>query len=259
MIGGLRSLVRDIQQSVAASSEGAKQISAASVQLAQGSSEQAASIEEIAAAMSELRGKVEGSAATARSANDEACQALAAADDGKVRMDRLASAMNEITEAGQQIALINKNIDDIAFQTNLLALNAAVEAARAGRHGKGFAVVAGEVRSLAGRSAKASQETTALIAETIARLKRGQILTDEAGQALSVIGQRIRSAAEQAAAIARDSSEQAASLVQVDTGLRHIDQVTQGTAATAEETASAAQELGASAKGLAETAHRFRI
>ncbi len=70
-----------------------------------------------------------------------------------------------LAKAAQQIGDIVKLIRAIASQTNLLALNATIEAARAGEAGRGFAVVASEVKTLAGQTARATQDIGDLVGQ----------------------------------------------------------------------------------------------
>lgn len=82
-----------------------------------------------------------------------------------------------LTKAAERIGMVIRLVGEVAGQTNLLALNATIEAARAGEAGKGFAVVAGEVKSLAGQTARAAAE----IADHVAAIQNA---TGEAAEAL---------------------------------------------------------------------------
>jgi methyl-accepting chemotaxis protein len=143
--------------------------------------------------------------------------------------------MDQLLEASGKIAKIIKAIDEIAFQTNLLALNAAVEAARAGEAGAGFAVVAYEVRTLAQRATTAANSTSALIEDTLKKIKESSKLVVETNVAFEEVanrGNKVRALVEE---IAAASQEQAQGIEQVTTALTEMDKATQQNAAQASE------------------------
>ena len=122
-----------------------------------------ANIEEMTAAIRELSQAVLKNSGHSDAASVLMLAAAKVAGEGKEMSVDTAAAMVKITDAARNIVSIVGLVEEISFQTTLLALNAAVEAARAGDAGRGFAVVAQEVKSLAGRTARATDDITAKI------------------------------------------------------------------------------------------------
>jgi len=259
MTSELQGLIRQVRDSVSAFTGGADEISSASQSLSQGATEQAASLEEISSSVTEIGSQAKANADNAGQANQLVASARTAAEKGDKQMKSMVEAMRQITGSSNQIAKVIKVIDDIAFQTNLLALNAAVEAARAGKHGKGFAVVAEEVRSLAGRSAKAARETADMIESSSKNVESGLAVAQATSESFDTIVADVVKTADLIGEIAAASNEQAQGLSQIATGLSQIDQVTQRNTASAEQTASASTELSASAGRVRDLLRRFRV
>ncbi len=235
-------LLRSFSEQTAMS---AGQISNSSQVLAEGASEQAASLEETGASMEQMASMTKRNAEAAQNAKQVASQARGVVESGAAGMQRMTTAMEGIQVSSNEIAKIIKTIDEIAFQTNILALNAAVEAARAGEAGAGFAVVAEEVRSLAQRSAQAAKETAGKIEAALVKSAEGSRASSEVSGILNEIVGQVRNIDSLVAEIANASGEQSQGIEQVNSAVSQMDKVTQNNAASAEESAAAAEELNA--------------
>ncbi|MCP4341599.1 MAG: hypothetical protein GY799_22650 [Desulfobulbaceae bacterium] len=224
------------------------QVLSASQSLSEGSTEQAAGLEETSSSLEEMSSMTKTNADNAQQANTLSTESSHAANTGNQAMGRMSEAINDIQKSSEETAKIIKTIDEIAFQTNLLALNAAVEAARAGEAGKGFAVVAEEVRNLAMRSAEAAKSTSALIEDSVKNAQNGVDISGEVAKSLGDIVTGISKTTDLVAEIASASQEQAQGIDQINNAMSQMDKVTQKNAANAEESASASEELNAQAE-----------
>lgn len=256
---GLTHVMATVQSASNQISSDTRLVAETSSSLANGATQQAAALEEISASMTQMNEQTSNNAENAKTANQLSIDAKQAAEKGNRHMQGMISAMDEISESGQNISKIIKVIDEIAFQTNLLALNAAVEAARAGQHGKGFAVVAEEVRNLAARSAKAARETTVLIEGSVGKTKNGAQIANQTADALSEIVSGVTRVSDLVAEIATASNEQSQGIAQVNGGLTQLENVNQQATANAEQCAAIAEQLFSQTAAMQQMLSRFKV
>ncbi len=231
----------------------------ASHELSQGAADQASAVSEISTNISHVSEQIMKNADNANRANDISATTRNDAEEGNRQMMEMVTAMDEISQASKGIANIIKVIEDIAFQTNILALNAAVEAARAGELGKGFSVVAEEVRNLASRSAKAANETTSLISDSLSKVDRGTQIANQTAKALQKIVRGVGDTVEIMGNISSQSAVQAREISQINIGIGQISTVTKNTTDSAKQSALASEQMANRATVLKRMVSQFNI
>lgn len=255
----LEQLVANLGCSARQMSEASNGVCTDAERISQRTEQQAASLEETAAAIGRITENVQTASKRASEAGSLVDETTRNASVSEQIVAKAVGAMTEIEGSSRQISQIITVIDEIAFQTNLLALNAGVEAARAGEAGKGFAVVAQEVRELAQRSAGAAKEINALIETSTTHVNSGVTLVNQTGEALRSIGQQVKHINDHIAKIVDSSREQAADISEINSAVVNMDQTTQQSAALVADTTQSIRKLAVDADGLVTKLAMFSV
>ena len=218
--------------------------------LADKANQQAASLEETAAAVEEITSITRNNANNAVQMSQLGGKVQSAVSEGMVLANQTSTAMDSINE---QVTAINEAItviDQIAFQTNILSLNAAVEAATAGEAGKGFAVVAQEVRNLASRSAEAANEIKTLVENAATKANEGKKVSDEMIKGYEALNTNTNETISLIEDVSSASKEQMTGIEQINDAVTMLDRVTQENAHEASSVAEIAVDVSKLANDL---------
>ena len=218
--------------------------------LANKANQQAASLEETAAAVEEITSITRNNANNASKMSTLGKQVKQAVSGGMSLATQTSSSMDEINT---QVTAINEAItviDQIAFQTNILSLNAAVEAATAGEAGKGFAVVAQEVRNLASRSAEAANEIKSLVENASKKANEGKTVSDDMIQGYETLSKHFTETIHLIEDVSSASKEQMTGIEQINDAVTMLDRVTQENANEANSVAQIAADVSSMANNL---------
>ncbi|WP_458788614.1 methyl-accepting chemotaxis protein [Pseudomonas sp. D4-18] len=232
------------------------------------------------ATVQEVARNAEEASEAAVAADQQAREGERVVGEAITQIERLASAVGKSSEAmgvlrveSDKIGSVLDVIKSVAEQTNLLALNAAIEAARAGEAGRGFAVVADEVRSLAQRTQKSTEEIEGLIAglqsgtqhaSTIMDSSRELTvssveLTRRAGGSLESITRTVSAIQSMNQQIAAAAEQQSATAEEINRSVINVRDVSEQTSAASEETAASSVELARLGNHLQVLVSRFTV
>ena len=255
----LSDLIIEIKDFASNIEHASQEIASGNKDLSERTHRQSAALQETASSMEQMNSIIQNSAEDARKAYERTQETQANVDENRSNLltvvqetihsnqemlsnvqetnHRVVDGMAEISTNSEKMAGIVTLMNDIAFQTNLLALNASVEAARAGEHGKGFAVVATEVRRLASRSAKASEEIGQLVETNLKSVSAGQGTVEEGGRSL----EERRLKVESMLGSLQESSND--NLTHIQTAFRELAEVMENVTTASEEQAKGVGEV----------------
>lgn len=225
----LREKQTEVCSSVLASERALDELSKDFGSIEQATDDMVAAVEEVAQATQDGTAVTEEAFTTMSNGQQAITTAREAMDAVRVHIGQANDELARLRSDSEAISSVVGVIQDVAEQTNLLALNAAIEAARAGEQGRGFAVVADEVRSLATRTYKSTED----IIGAIERVQQGSLAACEKMESAVTAVERTH----------EESISVEHAVTQVREGLDHIHQNAMQTAAAMNQQSEAAMQI----------------
>lgn len=238
---------------------GSEQLAKAAMDLAEGSTVQAAKVSQIADEVEKMSVTMKEKSQDANDAVGLSTKAGEVLVASNTKMEELKAAISEINRCSEEISGIISSIQNIANQTNLLSLNAAIEAARAGEAGKGFAVVADQVKTLAEQSAQAAGETTKLIEMTVEAVHKGIVIADATAENMNEVMASAMEATNKMSQMAEALETEAVRMVEINEDVSEVAGIVDNNSATSQETAAISEEQTAQVATMVQMLEQFEI
>jgi len=283
----LHNIIHLVSNSAGELSSAATQLQSSALQTSQGMESQQSETQQVATAMNQMNATVQEVSRHASQAAKSASEADQASVHGyslvsqnmnginnlALSIDTTSDAINKLGEDTNSVDNIVAVISEIADQTNLLALNAAIEAARAGEQGRGFAVVADEVRTLASRTQKSTEEIRTMLDQLKIGAKGAVQAMDEgqgqaqssveqarnASDAITEISRVVTEISEMNSLIATAAEEQRIVTEEMNRNVVNINSESHLTLQNSRETSAAAEQIGVLSSQMQQVVSRFKI
>lgn len=167
---------------------------------------------------------------------------------------KLTKVLKEISSVSNQV---NTEAEQVLSRADAMSHGAAEQTT--GEAGKGFAVVADEVRILAGQSAEAARNTTALIREAVAAVETGTQISDLTNQALQEVVASAESVSDAVSSIFQSAGDQSSAIDQISQELERISNVVKSNGDVVRDSAAVSERMSEQAVMLRNQVSKFQL